>query len=71
MARKTAWYSVRWPIAVVLRFMAIGKQAWLDGLAKETCFRIETNEPNLLMGKFGSFVYDGLCSPFDSYSMTT
>lgn len=51
--------------------MTIGKQDWLDGLVKETCCRIETNEPNLLMGKFGSIVYDGLCSPFDSYSMTT
>ena len=51
--------------------MAIGKQTWLNGLDKETCCRTETNEPNLLMGKFGSIVYDGLCSLFDSYSMTT
>ncbi len=56
---------------MVLRFMAIGKQAWLNGLAEESCCRTETNEPNLLMEKFGSIVYDELCSPFDSYSMTT
>lgn len=37
MAWKSAWYSVRWPIAIVLRFMAIGKQAWLNGLAEDTC----------------------------------
>ena len=37
MAWKAAWYSVRWPIAIVLRFMVIGKQAWLNGLAEETC----------------------------------
>ena len=37
MARKSAWYSVRWPIVIVLRFMAIGKQVWLNGLAEETC----------------------------------
>ena len=71
MARKAAWYSVRWPIVIALRFMAIGKQAWLNGLAEETCCWTETNEPNLLMGKFDSIVYDGQCSPFDSYSMTT
>ena len=51
--------------------MAIGKTGLAEWLGRRYMLLDGNKRAELLMGKFGSIVYDGLCSPFDSYSMTT